>query len=192
MSTEALAQAPAASASAARAATTLPPPLRSALRFAAALIAGAAATLLVTVGVSFGFGYRTFAVLSGSMEPNIHTGDAVVDEPIRPRDARIGDVITFKDPSRGGELVTHRVRSVRPVGGGVVAIVTKGDANNTVERFRVPADGSIGRVRLVLPSAGRAIAAIRGRYGRLLLIALPALLLGLYELGRIWRPRRAS
>ena len=172
-------------------ARTLAPRLRPVLRFGAAAIAGAAATLLVIVGVSFGFGYRTFAVLSGSMEPNIMTGDAVVDEPIHPLQAHVGDVITFKDPSRGGELVTHRVRSIRQEGG-IVAIVTKGDANDTVERFKVPAGGSIGRVKLVLPSAGRVIAAIRGRYGRLLLIALPALLLGIYELSRIWRPRRSQ
>jgi signal peptidase len=158
-------------------------------RFAASAVAGIAVTALLAVAVSFALGYRTFAVLSGSMEPAIHGGDAVVDEPIPPRAVRVGDVVTFKDPGRGGKLVTHRVRSVRPRGP-TVAMVTKGDANNAVERWTVPADGSIGRVRYRLTGAGRAIALVRGPYGRLLLIALPALLLGLYELNRIWRPRR--
>ena len=154
--------------------------------FAGSIVAGLAVGLLLAVGVSLALGYRTFSVLSGSMEPNIHTGDAVVDEPIRPLEARVGDIVTFKDPGRGGELVTHRIRSVRPQGT-TVAIVTKGDANNAVERWNVPVNGSVGRVAYRLPSVGRVMAVIRGRYGRLLLIALPALLLGLYELSRIWR-----
>jgi signal peptidase len=160
-----------------------------AARFVAAVAAGLAVGLLLAVGLSLALGYRSFAVLSGSMEPAIHTGDAVVDEPIAPLEARVGDVITFKDPSRGGELVTHRVRSVRPHGA-MVAMVTKGDANNAVERWNIPRDGSIGRVAYTLPSGGRVVTAIRGRFGRLLLIALPALCLGIYELTRIWRPRR--
>jgi signal peptidase len=151
-----------------------------------ATLAGVVMGLVIAVGVSLALGYRTFAVLSGSMEPNIHTGDAVVDKPIRPLEARVGDVVTFKDPGRGGELVTHRLRSIRP-NGATVAMITKGDANTTVERWNVPVNGSVGRVTYRLPHVGRAMAVIRGRYGRLLLIALPALLLGVYELTRIWR-----
>jgi signal peptidase len=165
--------------------------VRTAARFLASLIGGVVVGLLIAAGVSLAAGYRTFSVLSGSMEPTIHTGDAVVDEPISPLEARVGDIVTFKDPSRGGELVTHRLRSVRP-SGGTVAMVTKGDANTAVERWTIPVNGSIGRVAYRLPNAGHVIATIRGRFGRLLLIALPALLLGLYELSRIWRPRRAS
>ena len=166
------------------------PPARARTRRLAgvlgATLAGLVVGLVLTVGASLALGYRTFAVLSGSMEPNIHTGDAVVDEPIRPLEARVGDVVTFKDPGRGGELVTHRLRSIRP-NGATVAMITKGDANTTVERWYVPVSGSVGRVTYRLPHVGRVMAVIRGRYGRLLLIALPALLLGVYELTRIWR-----
>jgi signal peptidase len=164
---------------------------RAAARFTASVTAGLVVGLLLMVGGSMALGYRSFSVLSGSMEPTVHTGDAVVDEPISPLEARVGDIVTFKDPSRGGELVTHRLRSVRPKGG-TVAMITKGDANTAVERWNVPVNGKIGRVAYRLPQAGRVIAAIRGPFGRLLLVALPALLLGLYELFRIWRPRRAS
>ena len=37
--------------------------------------------------------------MSGSMQPAIHTGDVVVDESIAPAEARVGDVVTFKDPT---------------------------------------------------------------------------------------------
>ena len=162
---------------------------RIAARFLTSMLAGVAVASLLAVGVSLALGYRTFAVLSGSMEPAISGGDAVVDESIPPGAARVGDVVTFKDPSREGQLVTHRVRSVRRRGE-TVALITKGDANNAVERWNSDADGSIGRVRYRLTGAGRVVALVHGPYGRLLLIALPALLLGLYELNRIWRPRR--
>ncbi len=180
MSTEVVAQ---PQPQAARRSTTR---ARSAVRLLMSLVAGLAAGLLLAAGVSMALGYRTFSVLSGSMEPTIHTGDAVVDKPISPLEARVGDIVTFKDPSRGGQLVTHRLRSIRPEGN-TFAMVTKGDANTAVERWTVPRNGSIGRVAYRLPQAGRVIVAVRGRYGRLLLIALPVLLLGGFQIARIWR-----
>jgi signal peptidase len=186
MSTEALID-PSARTHARAGARSAPAPARFAARFAAAVAAGLVVGALLAAGLSLALGYRTFSVLSGSMEPAIHTGDAVVDEQISPLAARVGDVVTFKDPSRHGQLVTHRLRSVRPHGA-TVSMVTKGDANTAVERWTVATRGTIGRVAYRLPRAGRAFVAIRGRFGRLLLIALPALCLGVYELGKIWRP----
>ena len=43
-------------------------------------------------------GSRRFAVLSGSMEPTIATGDVVVVDKIAPLEARVGDVVTFRSP----------------------------------------------------------------------------------------------
>lgn len=188
MSTQVLAD-PSAPAYARERTSALAAGARAALRFAASTVAGLVVGLVVAFALSLATGHRTFSVLSGSMEPAIHTGDAVVDEQIAPLDARVGDVVTFKDPSRHGQLVTHRLRSVRPHGG-TVSMVTKGDANDAVEHWSVPVGGTIGRVVYRLPSAGRALVAIRGPLGRLLLIALPALGLAGYELRRIWRPRR--
>jgi signal peptidase len=76
------------------------------------------------------------------------------------------------------------------VNGATASFVTKGDANNTAERWNVPADGSIGRVAYDVPKVGYAMAYMGGRHGRLLLIALPALLLAAFEITRIWRPER--
>jgi signal peptidase I len=134
-------------------------------------------------------GYRTFTVRSGSMTPAIETGDVVVTAPISPLSARVGDVVTFEDPEGTGKLFSHRVQSVRPQGGSV-AFVTRGDANTSTERWRVPADGSIGRVVYRIPKVGYALAWIDAGPVRLALIAIPALLLLWAALVRIWRPRR--
>jgi signal peptidase len=79
------------------------------------------------------------------------------------------------------------VQSVRPVGKDV-AFVTRGDANTSTERWRVPADGSIGKVVYRIPKVGYALAWIDTPAARLALIALPALLLLCAALARIWRP----
>jgi signal peptidase len=153
-----------------------------------AVIACAAAVALA-VGLPGLFGYKSFTVMSGSMEPAIGTGSVVVERPIAPREARVGDVVTFKDPEGTGRLITHRVTRVR-VSGPTASFVTKGDANTTVERWNVPAGGSIGRVAYDVPKVGYAMVLAGGRHGRLLLIALPALLLAAFEIARIWRPER--
>ena len=148
--------------------------------------AGVAAGLVIAAIALYPVGYRPFSVLSGSMEPAIGTGDVVVNSSIKPLDARVGDVVTFQDPQNKSRLITHRLRRVR-VRGQMVEMVTKGDANNTTERWSVAMNGRIGRVEYRVPKAGYALAFIGGKNGKLFLIALPALLLGAYELVRIWR-----
>ena len=150
------------------------------------VIAGFAIGLVLAAVALYPVGYRPFTVLSGSMEPAIDTGDVVVNSSISPLDARVGDVVTFNDPQNQSRLITHRLRRVRAKGG-MVEMVTKGDANNTTERWTVPANGRIGRVEYRVPKVGYALSFVSGKNGKLLLIALPAILLGAYELVRIWR-----
>jgi signal peptidase I len=165
---------------------------RSIRRFGA--VAGAWAVgafciaLLAAVALPNAIGMRSFTVMSGSMEPSIHTGDVVIDRKIRPLDARPGDVVTFSDPSGRGRLITHRLRSLR-VQGHTARMVTKGDANNTVERWTVPTSGHIGRVELRVWKVGYPLVYAHSRFGLIALVAVPALLLCLLELRAIWAPR---
>jgi signal peptidase len=148
--------------------------------------AGVAAGLVLALAVPFARGGGAFAVLSGSMEPVIHTGDVVLVGRIAPTDARVGDVVTFRDPEGTGRLITHRVRSVQ-VRERTVRLVTKGDAANGLQRWSVPADGSLGRVQYRLWKLGYALGWIHGPLGRLLLVAVPAVALAISTLARIWR-----
>src|SRR5918999_5925743 len=124
------------------------------------------------------------------MEPAIRTGDMVVVRPISPAEVRAGEVLTFRDPADRSRLITHRLSSFRARSGGF-EMVTRGDANNTAERWSISASGSLGRVAYRVPYAGYLLDQLGGRTGRLLLIAPPALLLAAYEVARIWRPERA-
>jgi signal peptidase I len=153
--------------------------VRVALGFAAGIAIAAAAPSLL--------GYQSFAVLSGSMAPALATGDVIVVNRIRAEAARVGDVVSFRSPDDSQKLITHRVLSVS-VAAGSVDFVTKGDANTGVERWSVAQQGTIGRVEYRIPKLGYLTNRLGSKYGRLAFVALPALLLVLLELNRIWRP----
>ena len=104
-------------------------------------------------------GGRSFTVMSGSMEPAIHTGDVVVDDTISPRAAKPGDVVTFPAPDGSRRLITHRLRSAR-IQAGPLHAVSKGDAIHTVEPSPLPAEAHIGRVVCRVPRLGSAQASV--------------------------------
>jgi signal peptidase I len=149
---------------------------------------GAAAVLVLVLALPLAFHGRPLTVLSGSMEPALHTGDVAVVTRIGPLDARVGDVVTFRDP-KSGRLVTHRLRSVR-AHGGRVEFVTKGDANNAVERWSLGRDEHLSRAMVRVPAIGRLFALLRSRLGMFLLVVVPLLLLAVVEIASIWRPER--
>ena len=152
---------------------------------------GLVLAIVAAIALPLAIGHRPYTVLTGSMEPAIGAGDIVVVERIAPPQARAGDVVTFIDPRTFGRLITHRVRSSRRRGR-QVDFVTKGDANNAVERWRIPADGVISRVRYRVPEVGRLAVLTRSRGGLVLSVLLPLLLLGIQEIAAIWAPGREA
>lgn len=157
-------------------------------RTAAYALLGFGAGLLLAIALPLAVGARPLTVLSGSMEPTLATGDVVVVERIRPQDVHVGDVVTYRDPD--GSLVTHRVRGVRPRGERV-ELITRGDANNASERWTLASDGELSRALYRVPLAGRVLVRTSSPEGRLALIVLPLLLLGAWQIKRIWRPRES-
>ena len=157
--------------------------------FSRSAAAGMIVALMLAAAVPVIFGGRSFTVMSGSMEPNISTGDLVITKAIAPRDAASGDIVTFNDPEKQDRLLTHRVASSHAAGD-KHSFVTKGDANNTVERWSVPAGGTIGQVVFRLPKLGYVLSFTQTPAARMALITIPALLLAWFALVSIWRPRR--
>lgn len=150
------------------------------------LVSGLVVGLLLCLSVPRIFGDRSFTEMSGSMRPALQPGDVLVVASIEAREARPGEVVTFPDPARPGRLLTHRLRSIR-LERGIAHMITKGDANNETETWSVKAGGKIGRVRSRIPKIGYALIHLGRPGGALVLMALPCLLLMLYELRRIWR-----
>lgn len=148
-------------------------------------------TVLLAAALPHLFGGTSMVVRSGSMTPAIRTGDVVVVEPIAPTEAEIGDIVTFRDPDGSGRLLVHRVRAISRHGT-TVEVITQGDANTSQENWRVDADGRIGIVAYRVPLLGFAVGWINSDLGRIGLLIVPGLLLGISFLIRIWRPRAAS
>ncbi|HEY3019178.1 MAG TPA: signal peptidase I, partial [Solirubrobacteraceae bacterium] len=151
--------------------------MKRALRVLAGVVSGFTLVLAVCLSAPRLTGGHAFTEMSGSMAPALTPGDVLLVDVLRARDAHVGEIVTFPDPLRRGRLLTHRVRSVS-VDGDVARFVTRGDANNSVERWSVKADGRIGRVTHRVPKLGYGLVHLRGGAGSLLLISVPSTLLG--------------
>lgn len=165
--------------------------LKLAGRIALWTAVGYAVTVAVVISLGTLIGLRSLVVVSGSMEPLLRPGDLVVDRMIAPSELRIGDVVTFRDPTNPAALVTHRVRGVQ-IKGETYAVTTKGDASNALQHWTIPANGRLGRVLLRVPAIGRPIFWGRTRFGVASLLVVPAMLLAISLLVQIWRPRAAK
>ena len=150
--------------------------------------------VLLVVGVlALGVGpqflpYRTYTVLSGSMEPTIHVGAVVVAVPADGSTLRVGDIITVNRPGHAGEHVTHRIYRVEDGPKGLL-FITKGDANGAPDAWVVSEKDSGSKYLFSVPWAGYALNLMQTPTGRLLFVLAPALLLALVFLTDLWRPR---
>jgi signal peptidase len=124
-------------------------------------------------------GYNTMVVTSGSMEPAIRVGDAVLMRPPSPGAIRDGDVITFK-PFGSLGLVTHRVVATSEIEGDTY-FQTQGDANATPDPDLTSAEAVFGKVALTLPKMGFLLHFAATPRGKMLMIALPLFVLMVRE-----------
>ena len=85
--------------------------------------------LVVALNVSF-LGYKSTAVITGSMSPAINEGDVVVTKVVPLEELAVGDVIKYH---RNGIDIIHRIMDIK-VGGEGILITTKGDANQSIDR----------------------------------------------------------
>lgn len=130
-----------------------------------------AASLALTL-VPMLFGWGSFVIVTGSMEPGISAGDVVLVSPGYDEAYVAGRVITFQDPARDDNVLTHRVVSV----GEDHSLITKGDANPTDDPTPVPAESVIGMGRLLVQFIGLPV--VWFHTGNWLAILLLALFLG--------------
>ncbi|MCG2686258.1 signal peptidase I, partial [Candidatus Parcubacteria bacterium] len=122
--------------------------------------------------------FQSLVVMSGSMEPEIHTGSVVI---VRSAETlAVGDVITFARPDDPKNFITHRIESIEDD-----IIKTKGDANNAPDNWEVRQEDVQGKVAASVPHLGYAVHFAKTQRGFVLLILLPALLIILDEIWAI-------
>lgn len=169
---------------------TAPGRLRRLGRTAATVaLVGGLVVACATIGPAL-LGYERYAIVSGSMAGSYDRGSVVYAETVAVSELRVGDVITYSPPPGEGAdgLVTHRIASIDVDRDGERVFRTKGDANGHVDPWRFRLDQPTqARASFGVPYLGYAIAALSIRQVRLLVIGLPALLIGLLLLSRLWR-----
>jgi signal peptidase len=118
-----------------------------------ALIVVLFAFSLLFVGIR-ALGMATFVVTGGSMEPTIHKGSLVIDQPVSADKLRLGDIITF---DHYDQTTTHRIVGVEGSAAGTM-FSTKGDANQVTDPEPLTFPGHVGLVKLAVPGLGYAVA----------------------------------
>ena len=130
-------------------------------------------------------GITPMVVVTDSMKPTISGGDMVVDMKTDPKDVKVGDIISFFDPTRPDRdvVITHRV--VRIEEGETISFYTKGDANNTEDPVPVPEDLLVGVYRFTIPLLGSIVLFMRTTVGVIVSVVLPVLAIIAYELLKV-------
>ncbi len=129
-------------------------------------------------------GYCPLIVLTGSMEPEINSGDMIIVKQIDSADVKEKDVIAFFDPDGNGQsILTHRVTGITEVDG-QTAFITKGDANNTEDRLPATADQLVGIYVFRIHGLGNVAMFMQTTAGLIVCVVLPLVLLVGYDLIR--------
>ena len=143
--------------------------------------------LLLAVAVLKFFGYQSFVIYSGSMEPTVKVGSLLLTRPVDVEDLRVGDVITYRSPGNHTTL-THRIVSIRQEDGDWV-FQTKGDANPEPDPREVILRGQVTKMAFGIPYLGYVVDFARSTAGIALFLLVPAAGLVLIQAGKMWRVR---
>lgn len=143
------------------------------------------AMIVLSVGPRL-LGYSSFVVYGGSMEPAVPKGSVAVGKRVSPASLRAGDIIVYR--AQGAPTPTlHRIVAI-DLDRETLVFTTKGDANDAPDPSQLRLVGQGTRVLYSVPYAGFVLHASSTRWGPILFIWLPALLLLALLLWTIWRP----
>lgn len=117
-------------------------------------------------------GYRSFVVLSGSMEPTYHVGSVIYVQNTPAEEIEVGDPITFV-LDENLTVATHRVVAIDKARH---EFTTKGDANDFEDGKPVHFNNLIGKPILTIPKLGYIVNYIQHPPGTYLALAFGALL----------------
>ncbi len=131
--------------------------------------------LCIPVTVPRFFGYQSYNIISGSMEPEIPVGSLVYVKEVQPESVAVGDVIAFASGTDGG-VITHRVVENHADSR---EFVTKGDANDREDLAPVAYERLTGRVEYHFDRLGSICAVFGSTSGKFSLLALVVLAVAL-------------
>ena len=114
------------------------------------------------------FGYKDFMIVSGSMEPTIMTGDAIIVKEVPESELHENDIISFRDKNI---ITTHRIIKIEKQGNRTL-YTTKGDNNNTEDREKISYEEIEGKYQFKLEGLGIIIKILQSKVTLLILVAI--------------------
>ena len=120
-------------------------------------------------------GIQTYVVVTGSMEPSIPVGSLVYAKPVEPETLQVGDVIVFYSTNAasngtaqdGAIPITHRVVENHVDKG---EIITKGDANESVDMFPAAYINVVGKMLAHVPKLGYLASPLSSLQGKIAMV----------------------
>lgn len=114
------------------------------------------------------FGYKSFVIVSGSMEPTIMTGDAIMVKEVPQKEIKVNDIISF---SQGETIVTHRITEIVEENG-VRKYKTKGDNNNTEDKEKITYEQIEGKYQFKINQFGVIINILKSKITLVILVLI--------------------
>jgi signal peptidase len=161
---------------------------RIALNMLFAVMMAAAGIMIVPAAL----GFHRYIILTGSMTGTYDRGSIVYDQAVPVSQLKVGDPITY-DPPAGFttgvyKRVTHRIIWIGRGANGERAFRTKGDANKSPDAWKFGlGHGTQDRVVFHIPELGYLFVLLSLRNFRMVLVGIPAVLMGLFMIRGLWR-----
>lgn len=132
----------------------------------AIFVAFAIAVALVPAVLTGLYGYGFSPILTGSMQPAARPGDVFLTRLVPASTLQVGDVIAINNQITG-TYYAHRIHELRDMNG-TLRIITKGDANESVDRepFLVAPVSKVSIVVSTIPYIGRPMVYMNTVQGR--------------------------
>lgn len=109
---------------------------------------------IILVGLKIA-GFRTFTVMSGSMEPEYPVGSMIYVKPINYKSLKVGDVISYV-ANNDKTIVTHRIVAIERDSKDpeTLRFKTQGDANSAPDANLVHYKNVLGTPVIIIPHIG--------------------------------------
>lgn len=113
-------------------------------------------------------GFKSFVIVSESMEPTIMTGDAIFVREVNPKELKVNDVISFR---QGDSVNTHRIVEIISEDG-KLKFRTKGDNNQNNDKDLVPASKVEGKYEFRIKGFGGVIEILKNKITLIVLLLI--------------------
>lgn len=117
------------------------------------------------------FGYKTFIIVSESMEPTLNVGDAIFVKDVSEDEIKPHDIISFHD---GEDINTHRVIA-HIKENDKKEYITKGDNNKNADKDQITYDKIEGKYQFKISHFGIVVRFFQSKITLFLLIVLVVL-----------------